>query len=361
MSGSARQDVGSLSRRWQTHALFSLAIVAGCSSSERADSRQLLIDSVDTLITAESGLLASPVDIVVDERGAVLVLDRQSATVLRLPREGGGIESFGSEGQGPGEFRRPSVIVAGADTVRVLDTGNGRVQVLSPRGDYVRSYPLSTESGLNHAFIAVNGSCMVATGGLRGVLAARYDPDGQFLSAVGEAIVPPVAVVDFPTMKREAASGVIPQVLRNQLRPVLGSNGEVWLVLTAEGVVKKYDAADSLVWERALEDPEMAYVMERFRTRNRESQDPSRFTPLVYVSDAVEHDGSLWMLMYGTEARPAVVLGLSSEGSVAFRLVIPGAGGAGALAVDAQGRTLYLAVPSAATLLRVSLPNELPG
>lgn len=53
------------------------------------------------------------------------------------------VRGIGRSGQGPGEVQRMVRIWAGpGDTLFVADDGNNRMQVLTSRGDYVRSFPM---------------------------------------------------------------------------------------------------------------------------------------------------------------------------------------------------------------------------
>ncbi len=57
-------------------------------------------------------------------RGTWFVLDRRAAQVHRISESGSLLGSFGREGEGPGELRRPTSIVSREDTVIVLDGGD---------------------------------------------------------------------------------------------------------------------------------------------------------------------------------------------------------------------------------------------
>ena len=55
--------------------------------------------------------------------------------------EGGFSRTIGRSGRGPGEFRRMAAIAAGeGDTIFAKDDGNGRLQVLTADGEYIRSF-----------------------------------------------------------------------------------------------------------------------------------------------------------------------------------------------------------------------------
>jgi hypothetical protein len=119
--------------------LFGLAL-GGCDPTETAAPAEISLLGVDTLISTESGLLAQPVAMTVGSDGTLFVLDGQAAQVHRISNDGAILPSLGGEGSGPGEFQGPRTIQVRADTLWVVDGGNGRLQTLTTEGE-----PIATE------------------------------------------------------------------------------------------------------------------------------------------------------------------------------------------------------------------------
>ena len=75
---------------------------------------------------------------------------------------GGARRTIGRRGQGPGELSRNFRLVIGPlDTLHVFDDGNGRLQVLTPTGDFVRSFP--TPSSGDPIALLTNGDHLFHT------------------------------------------------------------------------------------------------------------------------------------------------------------------------------------------------------
>jgi len=68
-------------------------------------------------------------------RGEWFVLDRRSAQVHRIDASGSLVESFGRQGEGPGEFRRPAAIASRGDSVVVVD--GGILHLFRTDGDHI--------------------------------------------------------------------------------------------------------------------------------------------------------------------------------------------------------------------------------
>jgi hypothetical protein len=71
-----------------------------------------------------------------DDRGYVYVLDAQLNQVVIFSPEGEYLRAIGRDGEGPGEFRRPSdLFLTGDGNVAVMQRMPGRIVVLTPEGE----------------------------------------------------------------------------------------------------------------------------------------------------------------------------------------------------------------------------------
>jgi hypothetical protein len=82
-------------------------------------------------------------DIEIDEAGDVYLLDSQLAEVKIYDDDGNFINAIGREGEGPGEFRRPSAMFLTSDgKVAILQTVPGKIVLLTKEGDPAGEMPL---------------------------------------------------------------------------------------------------------------------------------------------------------------------------------------------------------------------------
>jgi hypothetical protein len=317
---------------------------------------EYVVEDVDTVISLEAEGLAAPSDVAVDEEGTVYVLDEQLAGVLVIPGRDGDPLFYGGEGAGPGEFKGPLALAATRDTLRVVEAGNGRVQVLTTDGAYVRSLPLS--AGILGGFsLSGDGHLAVPTQGFREEsLVLRFGPDGAAEGGVGELVAPPHQMWDMRAIRASIEAGQVPAALRNMSLPVAEDDGSLWLILQAEGVVRRYGPEGRLIWSLPLAAPELAAIEADFFARNRELE-VAAFIPLRYASDAAVANGQLYVLLNVPAGEPSVVLVISSEGVLTTRIVLPSVVDARDLAVDRERQRLYLTVPSEASLLAADLPR----
>jgi hypothetical protein len=91
----------------------------------------------------ESVLLGNPGGIAVDRRGRTYVLDKQLKTVHVIDDDGRPVGEIGREGDGPGEFRRPTgIFMTGDDRVAVIQTVPARITTLCPDSDDIGTLPV---------------------------------------------------------------------------------------------------------------------------------------------------------------------------------------------------------------------------
>lgn len=347
--------------RLLTTLILGVCTISGCDAADESESPGLpgewSITRIDTVVSLSSELLASPGDLSVADAGDLYIADEQDSRILRIPAGGEAPIPIGAPGEGPGEFDAPVALAVADDTLRVVEQRNGRVQVLDSEGTYQRSYPLPAGS-LGGYDVAGDGRVAAATMGFRAdALVLLYDRDGGAIDSLAEPVVPPHSFWDVRAIQNQIAAGEVPSSLRNWARPVLGPRGGTWVVLVAEGSVRRFDAAGELLWSRTLEAPELASIEEYFFERNAELEGQAGFIPLSYVDDGHVVGERLWLLLNTLPDAPCVVLVLDGEGALRQRLVLPTVQGARRIAVDRMRRRLYLALPSEATVLAADLPG----
>jgi len=130
---------------------------------------------------AEPYLLGRVVGVgVEDER--IFVLDAQVFRVRVYDLDGGHLMDLGREGQGPGEFERPTGLAVGHGRVYVRDPRRGRITVFSTAGELLDTWPTEAYYTSTPMVAATDGRLLVPYRGM-----TPWGPDG----AAGEAITPP--------------------------------------------------------------------------------------------------------------------------------------------------------------------------
>ncbi len=84
-----------------------------------------------------------------DNEGNLYVLDAQLNEVMIFSPGGEYLRSVGREGQGPGEFRRPTdLFLTGTGDIAVLQRMPGKIVLLTPDGEPAGNYPVPEHDGM---------------------------------------------------------------------------------------------------------------------------------------------------------------------------------------------------------------------
>lgn len=94
----------------------------------------------------ENVLFYMPADIAFDNAGNIYVLDAGNTRIQKFDPEGKFLATYGSKGQGPGEFQFPLSLDIGPDgKMFIPDMGNQRIQILKPNGRDHKSIQMTKE------------------------------------------------------------------------------------------------------------------------------------------------------------------------------------------------------------------------
>ena len=289
-------------------------------------------------------------------RGVLYIVDRAASTIVVLDTTGAVLRRIGREGSGPGEFRNPRSLFIDRDSLRIVDQGNGRIQVLTTDGVFIRSLPAPDALGGAVSFRS-DGAGLVGRNGFDSTLAQRLDLNGTAVARLGQPVSPIPEAVDFQALKSQVMQGLVPASLRNLTLPVLGEDGSCWLILHAEGTVERYSPSDSLVWRTSLHEPEFDRIRAEFFSSNQADSASNRFFILSYVATAQAHGDELWLLVRQPADAPTLILVLGRDGALRSRFRIPTARGIRDFALDSARRSLHLLAYDDAAILRVHLPR----
>jgi hypothetical protein len=121
----------------RAHALLTVALLCGSCTAEEgpADRTTIQLSEIDTLVSESAIAFERAIEVAVSRTGAlVYVLDAGATTINVFDSTGQRIGRYGGVGSGPGEFRQPHNLTLLADTLMVIDHGNGRLQFLTTDG-----------------------------------------------------------------------------------------------------------------------------------------------------------------------------------------------------------------------------------
>lgn len=124
-----------------------------------------LIRTIGDINTLDENLAFNmPSNIVLADTGNIYILDAGNCRVQKFDKEGNYIDTFGREGQGPGEFNSPTSLDINAEGNLIVSDPRGRkIQIFSTEGSLretitLTKLPLSEVYALNSGLLAMKGT-----------------------------------------------------------------------------------------------------------------------------------------------------------------------------------------------------------
>ncbi len=336
-----------------------LLVLAACAGDPSPRLPERHVAGMTPLVTAESEILSGPNDIAIDVDGNIYVLDYLLAQIIVLSPTGERLRTIGRKGKGPGEFQLPRSFTLSGDTLRVVDVGNGKLQVVGLHGDFVRSTPLPPGASMGPMDVDAEGRLLVGTLGLQDALVSYHDARGNQVRTLGTPPAPAPTMLDFTSIKKEILAGTVPAMFRNTALPVFAEDGGAWIVLNGEGQVQRYDSTGALQASAQLVVPEMERIWADVVERTRAIMgDQRRLAGLAYVSDAAVVGHTLWLLLNVPEGDPTVMLALSAAGTAERRVQFADVIGAKYFAIDRRRARIVFVLTANASVVAAPWTEE---
>jgi len=172
----------------------------GLNISDRVASYQ----RVESWTQANGIPFNDPFAIAVDPRnGNVCVTDARNQGVVVFDGDGTFLRQFGSEGNGPGEFERPTGIAVGSDgSIYVADYDLDRIQKFDDTGRFILEW--GTSGSGPRRFQAPNGLAVDADGNVyvadfQNKVVKGFTDEGEPIGTVGEPGQWGAGKLDYPT------------------------------------------------------------------------------------------------------------------------------------------------------------------
>jgi hypothetical protein len=331
-----------------------LTVVVTVAAAAAAQAQDVVVSGTPTtVITTASGLIGQVSDLLVASDGRVYASDSQANLIHLVEASGRVLEPIGREGQGPGEFLRPTGLAQKGDTLLVVDWFNYRVQYLTLDGEPLRTERL--QRGPWPPMVGPSGLMASPTVGFAGdtalaiVRGADYSEGARIGRTMGVSPNP----VNMAAMREEIRDGRVPALYLNTAEVRMSARDFVWLTVAARGSVEKYDATGRQILALELQDPAFEDVRRKFVEDNTAASGMQGF-PLRYILDTRAVGEDLWALLGQSMTSPAVVRVVNQNGTLGPRYVFPNVSEVDQFAVDVQRRLIYFVRPDTAELLRLS-------
>lgn len=256
-----------------------------------------------------------------------LVFDRRAHVVSRVARDGaGGVREVVQLGVEPGRILRPSAFVSAPDgTFVVADAPVGveRVQIFSYLGPRIGGFTLRRRTAprvtlgnlvLNGVgSIDYTGTSILVNDPESGALITEHGLDGAVLRTFGRL-----------RATGHEADRDLHLALNSGYPLAIPGGGFYFVFMTGVPVLRKYDTAGAMLYERHVEGPEIDEYLRALPSKWPRRSGPAGEYPLVspsFRTAAVDRKGSLWISLMAP-----VTYVYDSEGEKRRTLQFRGAG-----------------------------------
>ncbi len=184
------------------------------------------------------------------------------------------------------------------------------------------------------------------------------DAAGVVLHSVVEPLAPSPTRSDHTAMRQVILRGDVPDEMRNNVLPVVRSDGGLWAFVQTERVLERYDASGAKVMERTIGLPENNSIVANFR-KAAERFKNELVLPLQFVNHAQAIGEDVWLLWaVGTET---VVTIHGPDGRLRQRINFAQVPAASHLAVDIDRSRIYFHVGFDSSVVAFELPDSVIG
>ena len=272
-----------------------------------------LIRTIGDIETLDENLAFNmPSDVVLDDAGNLYILDAGNCRIQKFDPEGKFLESFGREGQGPGEFNSPaSLDIDAVGNLIVADSRSRKIQIFSTEGNLRKTItltklPLSDVYALNSGLLATRG-----TGG--------YSIEGKD----NEPLPKLIRLLDLEgNIEREFGEMFdykhrMLNRMGNAFHFTVDENNHIYLTFSYQNRIEKYSPTGTLLWraDRVLNFTTKPLDKGKIeRTKTRQSFQSPRMNS-VSKGLAVDNKGRTWVVTFKRQIKKEEIVYTAVRGT----------------------------------------------
>lgn len=303
-----------------------LSVMIACSAHEKqeaSDFEEYVRSETNVFLSTEtSDFVGTPTRIKAFS-GGLYYSDSGFQKITKVDRDGNQLLSFGSQGQGPGEFESLTGFWVFDDDYLVYDYNGFKFITYDHQGNLVSERAVSKNPvnpdgfppGIPITVQAISPhELLIPSRGRDESLFAIADIKADTLQLVGKAIGKHVESFDDENVERAFSAGEIPDIFMNMV--LLGSSPSgIYSFQQTTGILEKYSYSGDLVWEKNLKIPEQEGLFHQIARVNQNAAKNNEPTRLFNYAIAMSaHEEGVAMLLNMPEEHPVTAAWVSNDG-----------------------------------------------
>ncbi|SHE30834.1 6-bladed beta-propeller protein [Fodinibius roseus] len=289
-----------------------LLIIIGCSqpdSGNPVNFTTTVVEGNSTIIDAEKDTAIVFPSFIRTAPDYFLIYEANPQKIIKFNYDGEKLQSFGSEGRGPGEFLSLTNYWIRKDHYLLYDYNGAKMIRYDFKGSLIDEYSVDI-SKLTMTVDVLSGSKFVypANGTHDSLLAISDLKKGETVF-FGQTIAERNETSN--DMVRDIIErGEVPNYMKNSVQ--IGANGSgIFCFQNTKAILQKYTLEGQLQWERDLKMPMVEGVFEDFLKENKKGK---YITPLTYAYGMHVMENGTALLLNTTDEKPITVSWVPNDG-----------------------------------------------
>ncbi len=257
------------------------------------------IDSLKPLVAKESGTLAGPIILTELNNKKFAVLDVGLNEVLIFDNNGEKQLSFGSTGEGPGEWAKsgPVNLHYFKDKFLVSDSNRYKIFLYEKNGTLIDEINMPVELRYSNKLLISSDKVLVASSGYKNSLALILDinNDGKIVGQIGNTQNKVIQNRNLEVVRESLSNREVPEVLKNEALIAKNSNG-IGLLLNSIGEIQYFDNNGILKWKVKLPKEITVPVLNYVAQKNTEAAGSNTYFSLNYAVKFKADDNGIYLL-----------------------------------------------------------------
>ncbi len=299
--------------------LLSILLITACTANQENDQvpiTEYTVENSSLIISTEThDEIAQPANIRSTREG-FLLYDYGAQKVFHFDEYGNKTIEFGSEGDGPGEFRYVAELWSFNDLYVLYDRNGSKHIHYRNDGSFLNELSLDSETftttmhahSLHQIYVPTNGK----DGSLIRFIDTERNDSQQFGQAVGEA----GETIDLDRARQNINSGQVPSFMQNQIL-LSGNERGVFSFQQTTNLLQHYNHSGDLEWEVDINTPASKGIFEQFVERNKMMAERGRgnIIMLQFANHLEATDPGVAVLLNTVEDTPLTVAWIPNDGS----------------------------------------------
>src|SRR6056297_810905 len=301
-------------------------LVAACASENIENDiayTEHSVENVNVILKVEENpFLGRPTAITVSSNGLYIV-DSGRDMIHKVDRAGDLLMSFGSSGQGPGEYQSIAGFWPQENSYLLYDYNSFKFITYDKQGDMIdevimRENPVNPESQRSIPITVealTPNKLLIPTGGNKDSLFAIAELGSEDVIFAGDALGEFVPGYNRDSVMQSYGDGEVPDNFKNLV--MLGSSADaIYSLQQTTGVLEKFNHSGERIWNMNLNIPGQSEVMDQIAQHNIDAVRNGEPTQLFIHAHAMDAtDQGVAMLLRMPKNQPASVVWVPEDGS----------------------------------------------